>query len=65
MAIYGPGPAGPACWFAEIKPPGSPVPTYQQEIHAQLRSAGFEVRVLRGIADAEAALTIWGLPAEK
>ncbi|WP_267356017.1 MULTISPECIES: hypothetical protein [unclassified Methylobacterium] len=62
LAVYGPGPAGPACWFVEIKPPGAPVPSYQREIHAQLRAAGFEVRVLRGIADAEAALALWGIP---
>jgi len=62
LAVYGPGPNGPACWFAEIKPPGAPVPLYQREVHAQLQAAGFEVRVLRGIADAEAALAAWGLP---
>ena len=62
LAVYGPGPAGPACWFAEIKPPGAPVPAHQREVHAQLRAAGFEVCVLRGIADAEAALVAWGIP---
>ncbi len=51
-----------ACWFAEIKPPGAPVPHHQREIHAQLRAAGFEVRVLRGIEDAEEALAAWGIP---
>lgn len=62
LAVYGPGPSGPACWFAEIKPPGAPVPSHQREVHAQLRTAGFEVRVLRGIVDAELALAAWGIP---
>ena len=62
LAVYGPGPAGPACWFAEIKPPGVSVPAHQREVHAQLRASGFEVRVLRGIADTEAALAAWGIP---
>lgn len=62
LAVYGPGPAGPACWFAEIKPPGAPVPAHQREVHEQLRAAGFNVCVLRGIADAEAALAAWGIP---
>ena len=38
------------------------MPAHQREVHAQLRAAGFEVRILRGIADAEAALAIWGIP---
>ena len=63
LAVYGPGPAGPACWFAEIKPPGTPVPSYQREMHDQLRDLGFDVRVLRGLADAEAALAAWRIPA--
>lgn len=65
LAVYGPGPAGPACWFAEIKPPGASVPGYQREVHAQLQAAGFEVRVLRGVGDAEAALAAWGIPTSK
>ncbi len=63
LAVYGPGPAGPACWFAEIKPPGTSVPAYQRAVHDQLRNLGFDVRVLRGIDDAEAALAAWRIPA--
>ncbi|MDQ0449928.1 hypothetical protein [Methylobacterium aerolatum] len=63
LAVYGPGPAGPACWFAEIKPPGTSVPAYQRAIHDQLRGLGFDVRILRGIEDAEAALAAWRIPA--
>ena len=63
LAVYGTGPAGPACWFAEIKPPGAPVPSYQRAIHDQLRGLGFDVRVLRGVDDAEAALAAWRIPA--
>ena len=62
LAVYGPGPTGPACWFAEIKPPGVSVPAYQRDVHAQLQAAGFEVWVLRGVADAEAALAAWKIP---
>lgn len=63
LAVYGPGPAGPACWFAEVKPPGVSVPSYQREIHDQLRGLGFDVRVLHGVEDAEAALAAWRIPA--